>query len=255
MSESASANARLNLHGNLQVNSPYLDDPGRRLLWTLPAALLVWLALLMGFSAMLELTAAPPPELKAVEARIVELPPEVGGLQRGPAPATVAKPKLAIVNPAPVVHPHVAPHPRIKLKPIAPPVAPSETGTAKSEAPPTESSGAATAHPEGGGVPGGAGAGSGAGLGSDTAGARAIYAPVPEIPDELREDALDTVAVAHFKVGYDGQVEVTLVKPTINPQLNGILLDTLKQWKFFPAMKSGVAIDSQFDVRIPISVR
>jgi protein TonB len=154
-----------------------------------------------------------------------------------------------------VVHPHVAPHPRIKLKPAAPPVAPSAAGTAKSEAPPAESSGAATAHPEGGGVREGAGAGSGSGLGSDTAGARDIYAPVPEIPDELREDALDTVAVAHFKVGYDGQVEVTLVKPTTNPQLNGILLDTLKQWKFFPAMKSGVAIDSQFDVRIPISVR
>jgi protein TonB len=255
MSEGAGAHARLNLHGNLQVSSPYLDDPGRRLLWTLPAALLVWLALLIGFSRMLELTAAPPPELKAVEARIVELPPEVGGLQGGPAPAAAAKPKPAIVKPAPVVHPHVAPHPRIKLKPVAPPVAPSAAGTAKSEAPPSESSGAATAHPEGGGVPGGSGTGSGAGLGSDTAGARAIYAPVPEIPDDLREDTLDTVAVAHFKVGYDGQVEVTLVKPTTNPQLNGILLDTLKQWKFFPAMRNGVAIASEFDVRIPITVQ
>ncbi len=240
--------------------SSYLDEPNRRLVWTLPMAVLVWLALLFGFSRMLELTAPPPPELKPIEARLVELPPEVGGLQGGPAPAAAAKPQPAVVKPVPIVRPHpiIHTHPRVKLKPVAPPVMPSETGTAKSEPAPPEasSSGAATATPtEGGGVPGGTGAGSGSGLGSDTAGARALFAPVPEIPDELREEALDTVAIAHFKVGYDGEVEVMLVKPTSNPELNQILMDTLKQWRFFPAIRSGVAIASEFDVRIPITVQ
>jgi periplasmic protein TonB len=235
--------------------SPYLDDPGRRLVWTLPMAALIWLALLIGFARMLELTAPPPPELKPLEARIVELPPEVGGLQGGPAPAAAAKPQPAVVKPTPVVHHRPVPHPQAKSKRVAPPVMPSETGTAKSEAPPAASSGSAATHPEGGGVPGGTGAGSGSGLGSDTAGARALYAPVPKIPDELREDDLATVAVAHFKVGYDGQVDVDLVKPTSNPELNQILLDTLKQWRFFPAMRGGVAIASEFDVRIPITVQ
>jgi periplasmic protein TonB len=238
----------------LHMASPYLDEPGRRLLWTLPTALLIWLALLIGFSRMLELTAPPPPELKPLEARIVELPPE-GGLQGGPAPAAPAKPKPAVVKPAPVIHPHVAPRQHVKVKPAAPPIAPSETGTAKSEARPAESSGSAATPPAGSGVPGGSGSGSGAGLGSDTAGARAIYAPTPTIPDDLREDALNAIAIAHFKVGYDGQVEVALAKPTSNPELNQILLDTLKQWKFFPAMRSGVAIPSEFDVRIPITVQ
>ena len=32
--------------------------------------------------------------------------------------------------------------------------------------------------------------GGGSGLGSDSLGARAIYSPVPKIPDELREDGL-----------------------------------------------------------------
>lgn len=240
--------------------SSFLDEPNRRLVWTLPTAVLVWLALLFGFSRMLELTAPPPPELKPIEARLVELPPEVGGLQGGPAPAAAAKPQPAVVKPVPIVRPHpiIHTHPRVKLKPVAPPVMPSETGTAKSEPAPPEasSSGAATATPtEGGGVPGGTGAGSGSGLGSDTAGARALFAPVPEIPDELREEALDTVAIAHFKVGYDGEVEVMLVKPTSNPELNQILMDTLKQWRFFPAIRSGVAIASEFDVRIPITVQ
>ncbi|MEA2678932.1 MAG: periplasmic protein TonB [Candidatus Binataceae bacterium] len=237
-----------------QMTSPYLDEPGRRLIWTLPMALLIWLALLFGFSRMLELTAPPPPELKPVEARIVELPPETGGLQGGPAPAAPAKPKPAVIRHAPVVHPHVAPHPHFKVPPAAPPIAPSETGTAKSAAPPQPSSGA-PAPSEGARVPGGSGAASGAGLGSDTAGARAIFAPTPTIPDDLREDALNAVAVAHFKVGYDGQVEVTLAKPTSNPELNQMLLDSLKQWKFFPAMRNGVAIPSEFDVRIPITVQ
>jgi protein TonB len=236
--------------------SPYLDDPGRRLLWTLPMAALIWLVLLIGFSRMLELTAAPPPALKPLEARIVELPPEVGGLQGGPGPAAAAKPQPAVVKPTPVVHHRAVTRPHAKIKSLAPPVMPSETGTAKSEAPPAPpSSGAVATHPAGAGVPGGTGVGSGSGLGSDTAGARALYAPVPKIPDDLREDNLDTVAVARFKVGYDGQVDVDLVKPTSNPELNQILLDTLKQWRFFPAMRGGVAIASEFDVRIPITVQ
>jgi protein TonB len=82
-----------------------------------------------------------------------------------------------------------------------------------------------------------------------------MYAPVPKIPDELREDAFEGVAVAHFKISYDGNVSVSLATPTPNPRLNQILLDTLKQWRFFPAMKGGIAIDSEFNVRIPISVQ
>jgi protein TonB len=46
-----------------------------------------------------------------------------------------------------------------------------------------------------------------------------------------------------------------LEQPTPNPRLNQILLNTLRQWKFFPAMKDGIAINSEFDVRIPITVQ
>ena len=46
---------------------------------------------------------------------------------------------------------------------------------------------------------------------------------------------------------------MTLAQPTPNPRLNQILLNTLREWKFFPAMKDGIAINSEFDVRIPIT--
>jgi protein TonB len=56
-------------------------------------------------------------------------------------------------------------------------------------------------------------------------------------------------------VSFDGICEVTLEKPTSSPRLNQVLLETLKQWKFFPAVKNGIAIPSSFEVRIPISVQ
>jgi protein TonB len=145
------------------------------------------------------------------------------------------------------VHPH---------KEIIPEAPPSFAGTRK-EAPP-ESSASTKAAPTGAsaessGAPQEKGGGSG--LGSDSLGARAIFSPVPKIPDDLREAAFEAVAVAHFEVSYDGSVKVTLAKPTADPRLNQILLSTLEQWRFFPAMKGGVAIDSAFDVRIPVSVQ
>ncbi len=136
----------------------------------------------------------------------------------------------------------------------------SPNGTATASAAPPEPAAGTTGSTGGGNAAGtsagGTGTGSGPpGIGSDSLGAHAIYAPVPQIPDDLRENALQTVAVAHFKVSYDGQVQVSLVTKTESPRLNQLLLDALQQWKFFPAMKNGVAIDSEFDLKIPITVQ
>ena len=99
------------------------------------------------------------------------------------------------------------------------------------------------------------GPGGGLGAGSGQTGAHAIYAPTPVIPPDLREDAFQAVAIAHFVVAADGTVQVTLTQPTSSPRINEVLLETLKQWKFFPAMKDGIAINSEFEVRIPIAVQ
>ena len=102
---------------------------------------------------------------------------------------------------------------------------------------------------------GASGHGGGGGLGADSIGARAIYAPAPTIPDDLRENVFEAVALAHFHVSFDGVATVTLTQPTSNPRLNLLLLDTLKQWRFFPAIRNGIAADSEFDIRIPIAVQ
>lgn len=237
---------------------PPLDDPWRRLPWLVPAAILAWLILLFAFASVLEQTPPAAPPENAVEARIIEIP--IGGLAggagAGPAPAPLVKPvPHAAPKPHPVGHKKIETH--------APPIPVSPEGTLKSG-----SEAAGTASPTSGGAAGGSGpatganaggeggAGSGgAGIGTNTLGARALYAPTPQIPDDLRQDVFQAVAVAHFRVAYDGTVTVTLTTPTSNLRLNQLLLTDLKEWRFFPGMKNGVAIDSEFDVRIPISVQ
>jgi protein TonB len=239
----------------VQTASPFLDEPWRRLAWIAPLSIAIWAGVLLGFAMVLKQTAPPLPELKPIEARIVELPP-AAGLQGGPpaVPHPVApappKPKPHVEarrRVIPPVHPH---------REIVPEAPPSFAGTRKEA--PAESSASTKTAPAGGGAES-SGApqekGGGSGLGSDSLGARAIYSPVPKIPDDLREVAFEAEAVAHFEVSYDGNMKVTLAKPTADPRLNQILLTTLQQWRFFPAMKGGVAIDSAFDVRIPISVQ
>ena len=266
----------MNASPHLRLTEDF-DEPWRRLPWVILAALLSWILLLGGFAKLLERKPAPEAPPTAIEARIIEMPPPAGLQGGGSAGGTPA-----VAHPAPIVRPvpkpvHVAkPKPihhvhKVKPAPIMEP--PSAFGTAKHvehpepAAPATASkvpsggvskSRGHTAGAEGGGeggIGGGTGSGSGAGIGSDSAGARAMYAPTPTIPDDLREGAFSTMAVAHFKVSPEGNVEVTLIKPTPNPRLNQILLDTLKQWKFFPAMKNGIAIASEFEVRIPIAVQ
>jgi protein TonB len=256
------------------------DQPWRRLPWIILGALIAWIVLLSAFARMLEEHAPPPPPPEPIEARIVELPPPTAGLQGGGAPASAGpithhpaapKPKpLPIVKPPPTIHHHVKKTVRRNPMAIVPP---SPFGTARHiehpepVAPPIASKGPAGGATEhggasvsssgngSGGVAGGTGSGSAAGLGSDSSGARAMYAPKPTIPDDMRENPFSTVAVARFIVSPEGEVDVTLIKPTPNPRLNQILLDTLKQWKFFPAMRNGVAINSEFEVRIPIAVQ
>jgi protein TonB len=84
--------------------------------------------------------------------------------------------------------------------------------------------------------------------------ARLLSQPIPVLPDDLREQGYQLTAVAHFRIHADGSVDVELTKPTQNPRLNQILLDTLHRWRFFPAMQDGHPVDSDQDVRVHFSV-
>ena len=188
-----------------------------------------------------------PPRTTAVEAILVEPPP----------PAEPAKPipLTPILHPAPrkhfaaiKPHPQAAPAPAAALNPAPAALPASSVGgidTGRATVPSESDAGASGA----GGSPD---LGGGA---SESIGARALYAPTPQIPDDLRDDVFSALAIAHFIVDRDGQVQVTLVQPTSNPRLNQVILTSLQTWKFFPATRDGVPVASEFDLRIPITVQ
>lgn len=88
----------------------------------------------------------------------------------------------------------------------------------------------------------------------DIMGARAIYNPLPSIPEDLRSQAISEVAVARLHIHVDGTVSVELVRPTHNPRINKIILDTLRTWMFYPAISKGVPIESVQEIKIDVSI-
>jgi protein TonB len=248
------------------------EDPWRRLPWLLPAAALLTLGLLLGFLRLLadgrdHRSPLPPP----LDIGLVEMPAPAGEAAPAPeppqpAPADVA-PQPETPPPTPALetppNPADAPAPAIPVAPPPPPPSepkaapkPPPKPTQRRVAPPAERTAptappAAPAPPAQGTPP--AANDSSPGLGN--MGARALYKPLPEIPPALRRRALELVAVARFRVAADGSAAVELIEPTSDPELNRALLDTLKTWRFFPAMDHDRPVASSLDVRIPISVR
>ncbi|MEX3993405.1 energy transducer TonB [Paraburkholderia sp. EG286A] len=84
--------------------------------------------------------------------------------------------------------------------------------------------------------------------------AHPLIQPLPVLPDDLRESAYRAIALARFTIHPDGSVDVALVKPTQNPRLNQLLLETLRNWHFFPAMKQGHPVESEQDIRVHFNI-
>jgi protein TonB len=244
----------------------FRDDPWQRLPWLLPLALLVTTLSQMGFLLLLRQPSTPTTVQRPVDVQVVELPVTVSPptpqptspARRSPAPPKPrAEPPMPHPMPSPAETPVEAPRdptPPLEAEPSTPAPAaaatvPAPAGTASQSAtpgPPTQ--GPVAAVPPVGGPQGPPG-------GTDTMSARAIYKPMPEIPDSLRHRSVELVAVARFRVTVNGSAQVELTRPTSDPDLNRALLETLKRWRFFPAMQAGKPIVSMIDIRIPISVK
>ncbi|MFM0058898.1 TonB family protein [Paraburkholderia phytofirmans] len=214
------------------------DSPTLRIVLAIVVALVVWVAFLFALGHWLDATTSGRAPDKPLEMRVVELEPPPA-MHPEPAPAVKpprpveprqhAVPKLAPPNPTPNAHPAPIPAPN---EPSAPAESPARS-TSSSEEKQSTSSPAIS--------PG------------DTA-ARSITQPLPELPDDLREQAYQTVATARFVIHVDGSVDVELLKPTQNPRLNQLLLEALRKWRFFPALQGGRPVESRQDVRVHFNV-
>ena len=241
------------------------DDPWQRLPWLLPLALLVTALSQMGFLLLLRQPSAPPAAPRPVSVQVVELPATVSPPAARPAAPPVRKPPPTRrpepspprPTPPPVetrVEAPRDPTPAVEAEPSTQAPAPSATVPAPpATASPGPIAGPSTQAPVAA-LPPARGA-EGPPGGTDTMSARAIYKPMPEIPESLRHRTVELVAVARFRVTAGGSAQVELTGPTGDPDLNRVLLETLKRWRFFPAMQAGKPVASTIDIRIPISVK
>lgn len=256
------------------------EDSWGRLAWQVPLATLLTLVGLMSFLRLLEPSDLPPPAQRPLDVEVAELPPRIVAPPPAapkpaarPTPPSVRErhpvetrrpveplPPVAPVAPPPVVasEPVDSARPAIKARdaivtppagepqPVAPSTAIASTskqeGDRASRAPPE------TARDP---VPGPRGET----LGGGNTGARAISQPLPEIPEALRHRSIEIIAVARFKVAANGSAQVELTGPTADSDLNRALLESLRRWRFFPAMQDGKPVASAVEIRIPISVR
>ncbi len=211
------------------------ENPWRRLPWTLGVAVLAWLALFWLFGKFLLRPEKLHADQKPVDAKLIEIPAPPNSAK--PRSEPQQKPDLPKPKAEPKLEKSDLPKPRAKMQ-----EAPKKVEQPKTQPPPK-----AAEQPEAApqkGMPGG-----------DEMGARAIYSPKPEIPEEYRQDALDALVVARFHVAADGTMKVELIIATPIPELNQAVLDTLNTWKFFPAVKDGKPIDSVQDVRFRLLVK
>jgi protein TonB len=209
----------------LQAGFHVDDGAWHRFALVSPPVIAIWVGLLWVLGSLLvREPIAPPP--KPVDARLIELPSEAPPQEIQPPHAP---PPLARV-PQPV--------PTHVQKPPEPAPVPN---AASVEAQPQPALPAPAPQPQP--------------ISSGPIAARAIYSPLPKIPDELRDRASSAEALARFTIGADGRVSVELVTPTLDSLLNRAILETLRTWRFAPATENGKPVASSQVLRIRVEVR
>lgn len=231
------------------------DSPPIRFALAVLAALIVWFVFLVQLGHWLGPSPSARAADKPIEMRMMELDPPKAPVET-PSAAPAAHASVAPAKPRQATDPraHVSTQsrtpPSVPSKPDArsvQSVAPAPSAPAVQESKPAaEPSAHTTASPDENTTP--------SAKPSGDAAAHSISQPLPELPDDLREQAYQTVATARFAIHIDGSVDVELIKPTPSPRLNQILLETLRKWRFFPATQAGHPVESRQDIRVHFNV-
>ncbi len=106
---------------------------------------------------------------------------------------------------------------------------------------------------EGAGVGPGRGGGTGGGVfrvGGGVSAPRAIFAPEPEYSEEARKAKYQGTCVLWLVVGPDGKPREVRVTRSLGLGLDEKAIETVKTWKFEPALKDGKPVAVQISVEV-----
>jgi protein TonB len=85
--------------------------------------------------------------------------------------------------------------------------------------------------------------------------AQPVYSPQPDIPDSLREEAMDKTCVALVTIQPDGRPsDIQIVTSSGNNDLDQLAINTARKWKFKPATENGAPVVSQVRLHIEFEV-
>jgi protein TonB len=85
--------------------------------------------------------------------------------------------------------------------------------------------------------------------------AEPVDEPKPTLPDTLRADSLDSTAVAEFTVDADGSpTDVRIITSAGNPDLDQLVLQAARKWRFKPATRDGQPIPSVIRLHVEFQV-
>lgn len=75
-----------------------------------------------------------------------------------------------------------------------------------------------------------------------------------EIPDSLKNQSFKSFVRVTVSIAADGSFDVTLRTSSGNPDIDKLVIDTLKKWTWKPALKDGEPVDSVQKFRFNITV-
>jgi hypothetical protein len=195
----------------------YRQDRG---FWqVLPVAVLGWLLALWGVGSFLSTPTAPEEKPEVIEAKIVELPPEVQAANRQPA---AAAPRQAPVPPPPQL-----------TQPTPPPPAQAESKPAPA-APPPAAVPVAAAKPV---------------YGVETYGPNIRVRPPPVLPDELMDQMAGQSITVRLSVSADGSINADIPERSVDPRIRRSIVEQIKKtWRADAAVQAGKPVSSTQDV-------
>ncbi len=84
--------------------------------------------------------------------------------------------------------------------------------------------------------------------------AMAVECPQPEIPASLHEECYKSCCLARFCITCEGKHQVTLISSSGSDEVDEIALQTLRRWKFKPAMLNGKPVQSVRKIKVEFEV-